>query len=88
LILHQVPWHWARIAFLAPFQLELLKVHCVNLDELEMMSGGKAKADSPYSDQQNRLACFLDTALRNDWAMTGFKDTGFSGHQIHARRGS
>ncbi|MFM8445721.1 MAG: IS4 family transposase, partial [Methylococcus sp.] len=38
-----LPWHGARIGFLAQFLLALLKVRSVNLAELAAGFGGKAK---------------------------------------------
>lgn len=47
-----LPWHGARIAFLAQFLLALLKVRSVNLAELATGFGGKAKVDSHYKRLQ------------------------------------
>lgn len=43
-----LPWHGARISFLAQFLLALLKVRSVSLAELATGFGGKAKVDSHY----------------------------------------
>ena len=43
-----LPWHGARLNFLAQFLLALLKVRSVSLAELATGFGGKAKVDSHY----------------------------------------
>ena len=44
----RLPWHGARIGFLAQFLLALLKVRSVSLAELATGFGGAAKVDSHY----------------------------------------
>ncbi len=41
-----LPWHGARIGFLAQFLLALFKVRSVNLAELATGFGGAAQVDS------------------------------------------
>ena len=53
-----LPWHGARIAFLAQFLLALLKVRSVNLAELATGFGGKAKVDSHYKRLQRFFRSF------------------------------
>ena len=47
-----LPWHGARIGFLAQFLLALLKVRSVSLAELATGFGGKAKVESHYKRLQ------------------------------------
>jgi hypothetical protein len=47
-----LPWHGARISFLAQFLLALLKVRSVNLAELATGFAGLAKVDSHYKRLQ------------------------------------
>ena len=53
-----LPWHGARISFLAQFLLALLKVRSVNLAELATGFGGKAKVDSHYKRLQRFFRSF------------------------------
>jgi hypothetical protein len=53
-----LPWHGARIGFLAQFLLALLKVRSVSLAELATGFGGKAKADSHYKRLQRFFRSF------------------------------
>jgi hypothetical protein len=53
-----LPWHGARIAFLAQFLLALLTVRSVNLAELATGFGGKAKVDSHYKRLQRFFRSF------------------------------
>jgi hypothetical protein len=53
-----LPWHGARIGFLAQFLLALLKVRSVNLAELATGFGGKAKVDSHYKRLQRFFRAF------------------------------
>jgi len=53
-----LPWHGARIGFLAQFLLALLKVRSVNLAELATGFGGKAKVDSHYKRLQRFFRSF------------------------------
>jgi hypothetical protein len=53
-----LPWHGARINFLANFLLALLKVRSVNLAELTTGFGGKAKIDSHYKRLQRFFRSF------------------------------
>lgn len=43
-----LPWHGARLAFLATFLIALLRVKTVNFAELATAFGGKAQTDSHY----------------------------------------
>lgn len=54
----QLPWHGARISFLAQFLLALLKVRSVNLAELATGFGGRAKIDSHYKRLQRFFRSF------------------------------
>jgi hypothetical protein len=47
-----LPWHGARLGFLAQFLLALLKVRSVSLAELACGFGGKAKVESHYKRLQ------------------------------------
>ena len=53
-----LPWHGARISFLAQFLLALLKVRSVNLAELATGFGGKATVDSHYKRLQRFFRSF------------------------------
>jgi hypothetical protein len=53
-----LPWHGARIGFLAQFLLALLKVRSANLAELATGFGGKAKVDSHYKRLQRFFRSF------------------------------
>jgi hypothetical protein len=53
-----LPWHGARIGFLAHFLLALLKVRSVNLAELATGFGGKAKVESHYKRLQRFFRAF------------------------------
>ena len=53
-----LPWHGARIGFLAHFLLALLKVRSVNLAELATGFGGKAKVESHYKRLQRFFRSF------------------------------
>jgi hypothetical protein len=53
-----LPWHGARIGFLAQFLLALLKVRSVNLAELATGFGGQAKVDSRYKRLQRFFRSF------------------------------
>jgi len=53
-----LPWHGARIGFLAQFLLALLKVRSVSLAELATGFGGKAKVDSHYKRLQRFFRSF------------------------------
>ncbi|BAZ37516.1 hypothetical protein NIES4101_34390 [Calothrix sp. NIES-4101] len=48
----QLPWHGARISFLALFLLALLKVKTVNLSDLCLGFGGRALSQSSYKRLQ------------------------------------
>ena len=54
----QLPWHGARISFLAQLLLALLKVRSVNLAELATGFGGTAKVDSHYQRLQRLFRSF------------------------------
>lgn len=47
-----LPWHGARLSFLAAFLIALLRVKTVNFAELAMGFGGKAQTDSHYKRLQ------------------------------------
>ncbi|SMF95105.1 Transposase DDE domain-containing protein [Methylomagnum ishizawai] len=53
-----LPWHGARIGFLAHFLLALLKVRSVNLAELATGFGGPAKVESHYKRLQRFFRAF------------------------------
>ncbi len=53
-----LPWHGARISFLAQFLLALLKVRSVSLAKLATGFGGKAKVDSHYKRLQRFFRSF------------------------------
>lgn len=53
-----LPWHGARIDFLAQFLLALLKVRSVNLAELATGFGGHAQVDSHYKRLQRFFRSF------------------------------
>ncbi len=53
-----LPWHGARIGFLAHFLLALLKGPSVNLAELATGFGGKAKVESHYKRLQRFFRSF------------------------------
>ncbi len=53
-----LPWHGARISFLAQFLLALLKVRSVSLAELATGFGGKAKVESHYKRLQRFFRSF------------------------------
>ncbi len=53
-----LPWHGARIDFLARFLLALFKVRSVNLAELATGFGGKAQVDSHYKRLQRFFRAF------------------------------
>lgn len=53
-----LPWHGARIGFLAQFLLALLKVRSVSLAELATGFGGKAKVESHYKRLQRFFRSF------------------------------
>jgi DDE family transposase len=53
-----LPWHGARIGFLAQFLLALFKVRSVNLAELATGFCGKAKVDSHYKRLQRFFRSF------------------------------
>ncbi len=50
-----LPWHGARLAFLALFLVALFRVETVNLDKLSSVFANRAKAESSYK----RLTRFL-----------------------------
>ena len=58
LLAGHLPWHGARISFLAQFLLALLKVRSVSLAELATGFGGKAKVDSHYKRLQRFFRSF------------------------------
>jgi hypothetical protein len=61
-----LPWHGARLGFLAQFLLALLKVRSVNLAELATGFSGSAKVDSHYKRLQRFFRAFeIDY---DDWA--------------------
>jgi len=53
-----LPWHGARIGFLAQFLLALFKVRSVNLAELATGFGGQAQVDSHYKRLQRFFRSF------------------------------
>lgn len=53
-----LPWHGARIGFLAQFLLALFKVRSVNLAELATGFGGTAQVDSHYKRLQRFFRSF------------------------------
>lgn len=53
-----LPWHGARLTFLAHFLLALVKVRSVNLAELATAFGGRAKTDSHYKRLQRFFRSF------------------------------
>lgn len=53
-----LPWHGARIGFLAQFLLALLKVRSVSLAELATGFGGQAKVESHYKRLQRFFRSF------------------------------
>ena len=53
-----LPWHGARICFLAHCLLALLKVRSVNLAELGTGFGGPAKVESHYERLQRFFRAF------------------------------
>jgi hypothetical protein len=53
-----LPWHGARITFLAQFLLALFKVRSVNLAELATGFGGQAQVDSHYKRLQRFFRSF------------------------------
>ena len=53
-----LPWHGARIGFLAQFLLALFKVRSVNLAKLSTGFGGKAQVDSHYKRLQRFFRSF------------------------------
>jgi hypothetical protein len=53
-----LPWHGARLNFLAQFLLALLKVRSVSLAELATGFGGKAKVESHYKRLQRFFRSF------------------------------
>ncbi len=53
-----LPWHGARIGFLAQFLLALFKVRSVNLAELATGFGGTAQVDSHYQRLQRFFRSF------------------------------
>src|SRR5512137_1505197 len=53
-----LPWHGARLNFLAQFLLALLKVRSVSLAELACGFGGKAKVESHYKRLQRFFRSF------------------------------
>lgn len=53
-----LPWHGARLSFLARFLLALFKVRSVNLAELATGFGGKAQAASSYKRLQRFFRSF------------------------------
>ena len=53
-----LPWHGARIGFLAQFLLALLKVRSVSLAERATGFGGKAQVDSHYKRLQRFFRSF------------------------------
>ena len=58
-----LPWHGARLSFLAQFLLALIKVRSVNLAELATGFGGSAKSESHYQRLQRFFRSFaLDYA--------------------------
>lgn len=58
ILAEHLPWHGARISFLAQFLLALLKVRSVSLAELATGFGGKAKVDSHYKRLQRFFRSF------------------------------
>ncbi len=53
-----LPWHGARIGFLAQFLLALFKVRSVNLAKRSTGFGGKAQVDSHYKRLQRFFRSF------------------------------
>lgn len=53
-----LPWHGARLSFLAHFLLALIKVRSVNLAELATGFGGPAKVESHYKRLQRFFRSF------------------------------
>src|SRR5512143_523691 len=53
-----LPWHGARLTFLAQFLLALFKVRSVNLTELATGFGGKAQSASSYKRLQRFFRAF------------------------------
>ena len=53
-----LPWHGARISFLAQFLLALIKVRSVSLAELATGFSGSAKVDSHYKRLQRFFRSF------------------------------
>lgn len=53
-----LPWHGARLNFLAQFLLALFKVRSVNLAELATGFGGKAQVASNYKRLQRFFRSF------------------------------
>jgi len=53
-----LPWHGARIGFLAQFLLALFKVRSVNLAELATGLGGRTQVDSHYKRLQRFFRSF------------------------------
>jgi len=53
-----LPWHKARIKFLARFLISILQVRTVNLDEIATSFSGKAKKESNYKRLQRFFRFF------------------------------
>jgi hypothetical protein len=53
-----LPWHKARIKFLARFLIAILQVRTVNLDEIATAFSGKAKKESNYKRLQRFFRFF------------------------------
>lgn len=53
-----LPWHGARLGFLAQFLLALFKVRSVNLAELATGFGGQGQVDSHYKRLQRFFRSF------------------------------
>lgn len=91
----QLPWHGARLSFLAMFLLALLKVKTVNLSELCLGFGGRALPASSYKRLQRFFRSFnLDPAqlahlvvswlqIHEDWVLSLDRTTWKCGNQWH-----
>ena len=58
ILAEHLPWHGARLSFLAHFLLALIKVRSVNLAELATGFGGQAKVESHYKRLQRFFRSF------------------------------
>lgn len=91
----QLPWHGARLSFLAMFLLALLKVKTVNLSQLCLGFGGRALPASSYKRLQRFFRGFnLDPAqlahlvvnwlqIQGDWVLSLDRTTWKCGNQWH-----